>query len=240
MALLHGFSDSADCWTPFAARFADAGALLAVDARGHGRSALPAGGAGPRQQADDHAEVLRELGGEPVVVLGHSMGGLTALALAARYPELVSAVIVEDSPLGPGRVAVRGVPEWLADLRSTDVAGRMAAGRAQNPTWPADELPPWARSKGELDLAFCGRTGDTAEPVTELVPHLRCPILLIAGAPDRGAMLSAAAIADTVRVARAPVTSAVIGTAGHNVRRDDREAFDTVVRRFLDGLYRAW
>jgi pimeloyl-ACP methyl ester carboxylesterase len=46
--------------------------------------------------ADDAADVVRSLDAGPAVVIGHSMGGLHALALAAGHPELARGVVVED------------------------------------------------------------------------------------------------------------------------------------------------
>ena len=71
MLLLHGFSDLGACWDPFINRHRDLGGILAVDARGHGRSPLPAGRIGPRQQAADHAATLRNMEiKRPLIVIG--------------------------------------------------------------------------------------------------------------------------------------------------------------------------
>ncbi|NEA31142.1 alpha/beta hydrolase [Streptomyces sp. SID13031] len=64
--------------------------VVAYDHRGHGRSeAAPAGTTRIEQLADDLAFVLDEIVGDgPVVYAGHSMGGMTLMALAERRPEL--------------------------------------------------------------------------------------------------------------------------------------------------------
>jgi pimeloyl-ACP methyl ester carboxylesterase len=61
--------------------------------------------------ADDLAWVCRELALDRPVVIGHSMGGVVALAMAARFPEIVRAAVFLDSPVMP---LVVGVPEFLA------------------------------------------------------------------------------------------------------------------------------
>jgi pimeloyl-ACP methyl ester carboxylesterase len=232
--LLHGFSDSADCWEPFARRHRDLGGMLAVDARGHGRSPLPDGGTGPLRQAADHATVLDQLDvTDPVLVIGHSMGALTALALAVDHPHRVSALILEDPPLTSDQARIRTMPDWLTALRALDTDGRIAAGRDGNPRWTHAELVPWAASKADIDPEFCHRPGDTADPMNELVRWVDCPVLLIAGAPEHGGMLTAADLDTAARFAPSTVTSAIIRTAGHNIRRDDPAAYDDAVRRFL-------
>lgn len=102
--LLHGLMGRASTWWPVAQWLTRYGRVVGIDARAHGRNPLRTG-----QTADfvaDAAEVARELGNP--VVIGHSMGGLHAWALAAAHPELVKAVVVEDmAPDQRGRTADR-------------------------------------------------------------------------------------------------------------------------------------
>jgi pimeloyl-ACP methyl ester carboxylesterase len=91
--LLHGLMGRATTWWPVAPWLTEHGRVLGFDARGHGRSEAR----GPwttDRMAQDAAEVLESVG--PGVVIGHSMGGLHGLVLAARRPDLVQALVVED------------------------------------------------------------------------------------------------------------------------------------------------
>lgn len=91
--LLHGLMGRASTWWSVARWLTAHGRVLGLDARGHGRSEAR----GPwttERMATDAAEVLDEVG--PAVVIGHSMGGLHGLVLAARRPDLVRALVVED------------------------------------------------------------------------------------------------------------------------------------------------
>jgi esterase len=72
--------------------------VVAPDQRGHGYSDHR-GGYSRDEFVSDAAGFVRQLGLGPVAVLGHSLGGITAYQLAARYPGLVSALIIED--VGP-------------------------------------------------------------------------------------------------------------------------------------------
>lgn len=92
---LHGGSQNAHTW--------DAVALLlgrpcvALDLPGHGRSSWRADGTyDPRVMCDAVAEAIRTLTMRPVVLVGMSLGGLTAIALAARFPDLVDRLAVID------------------------------------------------------------------------------------------------------------------------------------------------
>ena len=72
--------------------------VIMLDARGHGRSAGPKRGYGSIEHAGDVAGAITGLGLKRPAVLGHSMGAVTALALAGLYPNLPRAILLEDPP----------------------------------------------------------------------------------------------------------------------------------------------
>jgi esterase len=92
---LHGSFGRGTVFATLAARLRTAVRMVALDQRGHGL----ADHGGPFTRAEfvaDAAAVIERLGSDPVVVLGHSLGSITAYQLAARHPELVRALIIED------------------------------------------------------------------------------------------------------------------------------------------------
>ncbi|HXV91956.1 MAG TPA: alpha/beta hydrolase, partial [Pseudonocardia sp.] len=111
--LLHGLMGRATTWWPVARRLTGRARVLGHDARGHGRS----GARGPwttDRMVTDAAQVLAELG--PAVVIGHSMGGLHGLVLAARCPELVRALVVEDIGVDFRGRSAADARAWFAAL----------------------------------------------------------------------------------------------------------------------------
>lgn len=72
--------------------------VIAMDLRGHGDSPKPDDGYSIGQFADDVAGLCRSLDIAGAFVVGHSMGGVIAVELASRYPDLVKAVATLDSP----------------------------------------------------------------------------------------------------------------------------------------------
>ena len=78
---------------------------LAVDLPGHGRSAWREDGDyGPRRSAETLRPVLREWAPDPRLVVGMSLGGLTALRIAATEPDLVPQLLLVDvTPSAPER-----------------------------------------------------------------------------------------------------------------------------------------
>src|SRR6266576_6886084 len=96
--LLHQSLARSEDWENIFPRLATRYRTIAYDARGHGRS-----GRAPeytlRAFADDALRVLREIAKAPAVLIGHSLGALTALVAAGDAPELVRGLVLEDPAL---------------------------------------------------------------------------------------------------------------------------------------------
>ena len=96
--LVHGTGSTSDCWGEAADRLAERCHVVTYDRRGTGRSAdRPTGH--HDVHAEDAAEIIRGLGAGPVTVVGWSMGGIVALCLAHRHPELVRRLVLQEPPL---------------------------------------------------------------------------------------------------------------------------------------------
>jgi pimeloyl-ACP methyl ester carboxylesterase len=237
VAFLHGFSDSARCWEPLIAAMPGLRAL-AIDARGHGESELPEEPLRYAAQRDDAALVLSSQpanGG--VVVVGHSMGAMSAAYLAASRPDLVRAVVLEDPPTGtPGDQGDESwsVPDWLADLRAVDLPARIARARSEDPGWPDDELEPWAVSKAQVNPQLFELPFQEAAPLTDLLAAITCPVLLIHGDTERGSLISTEYAERCAQAAAGEFRAAHIANAGHSVRRDNRPQYIKELTTFLD------
>jgi pimeloyl-ACP methyl ester carboxylesterase len=105
--------------------FAGTHTVTAIDPRGCGLSDAPADGYGVRDFADDLAQFCDAVGIEKPVIIGHSLGGMVAVEVGARYPLLPSAlVLVDPGPIDPPPSTVKffdGAPEHLAGPRGEDV-----------------------------------------------------------------------------------------------------------------------
>jgi pimeloyl-ACP methyl ester carboxylesterase len=101
LVLIHGLFDSSEGWTDLAARTGRP--CLAIDLPGFGGSDLPAA---PRIEsyADDVAFALGALGVRGATLVGHSLGGAVAAAVAERSSSVASLVLV--APAGFGRIPV--------------------------------------------------------------------------------------------------------------------------------------
>jgi lipase len=105
LVALHGLTASYMSFTGVADRLAGRRAVFALDLRGRGDSDKPAGPYGMVQHARDVATAMRAMGLGPSVIVGHSMGGFVAAALAAQEPELVSGLVLIDGGYAPAMTA---------------------------------------------------------------------------------------------------------------------------------------
>ena len=105
--LLHGYPQFWWAWRAQIPALADAGyRVAAMDVRGVGGSDKPPSGYAVPTRAADVAGVVRSLGRERAVVVGHGTGGTLAWAMAALHPGTTAAVAALASP-HPARIRLR-------------------------------------------------------------------------------------------------------------------------------------
>src|SRR5262245_21715201 len=93
VVFLHGGGQNAHTWDTVSLGLGTT--ALAIDLPGHGRSAWREDGDyGPKLNAEVVEPVVRELAAEADLVVGMSLGGLTALRLATAAPELVRKLVL--------------------------------------------------------------------------------------------------------------------------------------------------
>jgi pimeloyl-ACP methyl ester carboxylesterase len=95
VVLLPATGETAEDWDVVAASLHSSRTVYAVSLRGHGSSDWP-GDYSIQAMADDVTGLLRQLDGRPVDLVGHSLGGLVACAIASAHPELVHRLVLED------------------------------------------------------------------------------------------------------------------------------------------------
>jgi pimeloyl-ACP methyl ester carboxylesterase len=97
IVLIHCFTCAIDWWDGMIPRLARDHRVVAVDLLGHGGSEKPPSGYSIENQADLVAGVLGRLGVRDAEVVGHSLGGPVAIALAEQSPQLVDRLVAIDS-----------------------------------------------------------------------------------------------------------------------------------------------
>lgn len=244
LLFLHGLTDSGSGWPGAVAHWGGAYSIVAVDQRGHGES--PRFTPDQLEQhpgdvmVDDAVSILEQLG-QPPVVIGHSLGGAVALATAARRPDLVRAVVLEDpAPLGPDdeqRDPARGeefAKSLKPSLEASDDEALVEVRRTQHPDWPEDELLVTGRAERQMDLDYL-RHGDF-KPTTrwpQLFADLIVPALVVTGDAMDEVCIDRA-IEDGIREIGNPnVTLVRIQGAGHCIRREQPESYYAAVDDWL-------
>jgi pimeloyl-ACP methyl ester carboxylesterase len=241
LVLLHGLTDSGDCWPDAVRRWEADYHPVTADARGHGNSPrwsdeeLAHVGETMRDDAIGVLDGLLAQGVSRPVVVGHSMGGATAWGVAVARPDLIRALVLED-PAVPSEATrdreafARRQEEALQAACRADL--RLREQRDGPWTWPEIEAAPWARAKQQVDERMLA-TGvvclETAWP--QVWSAISIPTLVVTGtervimdAPRRRA------VAD---LANPHITVHVVPDAGHCVRRCNPEGFHEVVDPFL-------
>lgn len=240
--LLHGFSDDGSCWVSTVDLFTEGGRrVIAPDARAHGRTPLLSQDAFTADaRLNDVISLEEALAIEGALVVGHSMGAITAMQLAEKRPDLVQAAILVDPPLVGGEHDRRADTrnrheEWLSGIDSMDPLELTDICRRENPNWTDDEISAWVSSKQLMDRElFRRRQAWHGRPWREVVGAIQRPTLVVAGEVDLGSLIDATA--GSWLDATAGIEFVRIPGAGHSVHRDQRERFSAAVREFLARL----
>ena len=243
---LHGIGDDGACWRPVADDLAVDHDVVLVDARGHGRSDDPAAGYTTRDHVGDVAGVIALLDLHRPVLLGHSMGAVTALVLAGLHPELPGRIALEDPPpwwsrrSSPTEVELartRSLQTTILALKRRTHGELVEIQREAAPRWSDAALRRWADSTQRLSMHVPAaleqqhRTNSGLDwPV--LLRGVRCPVLLLHGDTHRGGALDATAAAQ-LRAHVPQVEVAHLPGAGHTPRHEDPAAYLAALRRFL-------
>jgi pimeloyl-ACP methyl ester carboxylesterase len=211
--------------------------VIALDLRGHGWSEHPPEKDYSRESyvADIFNLIHLELGGIPVTILGHSLGGVNAYQFAARYPELVNAVIVEDIgvELNHDISFVAKLPVRSASLQqlreALDRVGFKAVDYFSESAFEDEKGWGFRFDLKGMNISTQSMSGIWWEDWLAST----CPILLVHGKKSWALKLEEAQRMES----RRPNTKLeVFEECGHGVHSDDLNGFYQVVKNFFDGL----
>ena len=134
MVLLHGGAQNAHTWDTVA--LALGRPLVAIDLPGHGHSDHREDGPfSPRENAADVAIAIRALAPDAGMVVGMSLGGLTAIALTSVAPELVRKLTLVDVTPGVDRDKAAPIAQFIAGPESFESFDEILARTVEfNPT----------------------------------------------------------------------------------------------------------
>ena len=242
LILLHGASDNGMCWKPTADVLAEEYDVIMPDAQGHGLSDRLDPGFKFSDQVYQAAGLIRELRINNPVLMGHSMGGTCATNLAALYPDLPKAIILEDPGWmtqianQPGqRPGAREMRERMEQFKTMTVEELIEQCHRESPLWSYEELVPWAESKKQFDINLFSSFNINELPWIEMVPKIKCPALLITA--EIGIVNDdTVAKAMEIWTADKPLSHVKVMGVGHNIRRENFQVFFDSVQQFIKGL----
>jgi microsomal epoxide hydrolase len=122
LVFVPGWSMPAEIWAPQIEHFAPHHHVIAFDPRAQGRSQVPASGYTPERRARDIHELLETIGGQPVVLIGWSLGVLDSLAYVREFGQArLAALVLVDNSIGE-EPPPAGDPTFLDRLRRNRAA----------------------------------------------------------------------------------------------------------------------
>jgi pimeloyl-ACP methyl ester carboxylesterase len=231
--LLHGLTASGACWTPLARALEDRFDVVMPDARGHGSSSAPLHGYRYEEHAMDVIALIQHLGLEAPVLLGHSMGGMTAALVANRMThDIRGVVLVDPTFLSPQRqrdVFESGVADQHRRTLSLDKTAVVAEIQARHPHRSPEIVDLLAQARLQTRISAFDVLTPPNPDYEQLVREIQVPILLIIA--DGGVVsLDTARRLQTlnpgVRIER-------IADAGHGIPFDRPERFEAAIRSCL-------
>jgi pimeloyl-ACP methyl ester carboxylesterase len=259
VVFLHAGSFSRGVWRPVARQLADVAPGIALDLRGHGNSGKPEPPYHWPLFAEDVAAYVEQLPTEQVVLCGHSMGGATAVEVAARAPDRVAALALIEPVLRPPP------PERPQPTPGPGQGGLLATTLRRSHSWPNQALAEqhlatrspfryWDREvlagffatgltraqdggctlscPPEIEASMYAEAG-TSQAWSRL-PQINCPVWVLRASGDQG-MPSAASPLIT-QVAPDGVDRLADGPSGHFVPMEQPGLAAAFVRDMLTEL----
>ncbi len=252
VVLLHGLSSNRRAYGQVIEHLAGAVAsgslqLLAVDMRGHGESShAPADQYDASSYASDIADLIRSEMTEPAVIVGHSLGGVVAGALAANHPELVRGMFLEDPPYFEGDADVRNASPVAAIFPQVVAAvvalqARSAPATAYDllvgPMVAPHEVAQRAAEMSRWDpmTMHAAVTGDVwrdFDPQAKVV----CPLTIVRADPAFGAVFKPED-GPKVLAANPHANIVMVPGAGHQIREGETAgSYFRLLDQFLAGF----
>ena len=242
VVFVHGFPLNRTMWQPQVAALSSTFRIVTVDLRGHGDSDAPLWRYRIDDFVDDILAVLDDLRLPRVSLVGLSMGGYVALALARLYPDRLSGLVLSDTR------AQADTPEGRQGrFHLAQAAHERGAGAVADTMLPKLLSAKTRDSRPDLvaqvrtmieHMRLGGIVGDLMAMADRpdsvpLLETLDCPTLVIVGADDQTTPLpDARLMAERIPGARLEI----IPEAGHLPNLEQPDGFNGCLDRFLRGL----
>ena len=237
LVLLHGLMLNGACWSPLARELEENYDIIMPDARGHGCSSASDHGYCYENLAADVIGLIEGLKLSAPVLLGHSMGGMTAAVVASQYRKQLQGIILADPTFL--------TPQRQREVHESDIANQhrqilnrprkeyLAEILARHTHRSREIIELFAQARFQTNIdAFEILTPPNPDYV-QLISTFVVPSLLVIG--GLGSVVTARMAAELKRLNQY-LKIIEIKEAGHALPYDQPERFLAVVKKFLHSL----
>ncbi len=234
VVLLHGLTLNGACWTPLARALEEDYDVIMPDARGHGNSSAPDHGYCYDNLATDVVSLIDTLGLATPVLLGHSMGGMTAAVVASRNPKLLRGLVLADPTFL--------TPQRQREVHGSDIADQhrrilhgprqdlLAEMRGRHSRRSREVIDLFAQARFQTSIRAFEVLTPPNPDYRQLINSLDVPCLLVIG--DIGSVVSPEIAAELAGLNQG-LEVIQIEEAGHGIPYNQPERFSAVVQTFL-------
>jgi 3-oxoadipate enol-lactonase len=241
VVFLHGMGGGRADWTGELEAFGHNRTAIAIDVPGYGQSVLMAPMFGINAAADQIAHFLADRGGEPVDLVGLSLGGRIALAVAHQHPYLLRSltIISTTSVFRPELTSAERRAALEARASAIEADGAFLGIAEQDAALLAgDNVPLQRRTRAMIEGLGAARYAAGVRSLIDFdarpwLGSISVPTLVIGGGRDAAAPVAAlkemTAVLSNARLE-------IVPDAGHIVNLDQPVAFQQHLASFLDNI----
>lgn len=238
--------------------------VYALDLRGHGKSGRTENNYKIQDYVPDVKEFIVKCIKKPTIIIGHSLGGMIAILLAAYYPSQVRALIVGDSPISLEVLRIHSENqkemtllwrEWSKNLSLDEIVKKLKAMQVPvsggEKTISAAEVygenHPWFEFMAEnlkqndpnMLTAIVDDFDNTYEEydTESLFPLIKCPTLIVKGDSNQGSLIRDTDISLIKRLNN-NIKHVEIKGVGHALYMQDKQSFLNAVLPFINNSIR--
>ena len=246
LLFLHGITERWQTFLPLISHLTTKWQVYALDLRGHGKSGRVKNSYAITDYTEDIFSFLESQINRPAVILGHSLGALISIYIAANRPKLVKSLILIDPPLHLQHTPLKDIPngpyeafkQIVEIIQTSQPSHAIEQGLIKLfPEINAETHRARAEVLSQLDadaLAISLENQHLAGlNLDTLLTQIECPTLLIQGNPELGAALFDEDINRALTLLRHGA-SVSIPDGGHMLQHSHPEAIANALNNFCD------
>lgn len=233
LILLHGLLGNGLCWTPVAQALENKFDVIMPDARGHGRSSAPDDGYRYEDHANDIMGLIEALKLSQPILMGHSMGGMTAALIASRSQKMLRSLILADptflSPEYQQKVYESDVVQQHVRLLTKSAKETLREAQSKSPHRPLNTIKLITRARYQTNINAFQVLAPPNPEYKLLVRSIDIPTLLVIS--EKG--IISPSMAEELQKLNSKIRIAKIVDAGHGLHYDQPEQFIAILQSFL-------